>query len=438
MLRRTAEKFLDDYIGSERRKCLVVRGARQVGKTFLIEEAGRRRPDWSFIELNFLRQPEMKEIFAGNLDVETLLLNFSLMFPSARFVPGKTILLLDEIQECPEAITSLKFWAADGRFRVIATGSMLGIDYKRPSSYPVGSMEYLDMYALGFREFLWAIGIDDQAIDAIEKYFIRREAVPEALNDQMMRYLRLYLVIGGMPDVVNTFISTHDMKQVDKRQREILEDYRYDIAHYASADIKIKAEKCYLSLPAQLSKENHKFQYSIVEKGGTKRKFGSSIDWLTDAGLVTECTNVSEIEYPPDSFSDEDNVRLYPGDIGLLTAMFDFPLKAALVTDKENSPMIRQAKGGIYEALVADILRKNGHKRLYFYKNDTTRIEVEFLLPSENGLLPIEVKAGNNRSRSLDRVLAQDDIPLGIKLISGNVGLCGKKLSIPLYMVMFI
>ena len=439
MLRRVAEKYLDEFIDSNEKKCLVVRGARQVGKTYLIRHAGRKRPDWSFIEINFLAQPDTKEIFAGNLDVKTLLLNFSLTMPEAKFIPGKTILLLDEIQECPEAVTSLKFWAEDGRFRVIATGSMLGIDYKRPSSYPVGAVRYLDMYPLGFREFLWANGVTDSTIEVLEKMFRDRAAVPTAAHNRMMQNLRLYMIIGGMPDVINKYLETGDIREVDRRQHEILEDYRYDIAHYASADIKMKAEKCYFSLPSQLSKANHKFQYSVVEKGASRRKYGSSLDWLTDAGLVTACRGVTKIEFPLESFSEMDNIRLYPGDIGLLVAMFDYSVKAALLADDGDSgPVILQAKGGIYEALISDILYKNGHRNQFFYKNDTTGIEIEFLLPLGDGIVPIEVKAGNNRSRSLDRILKKTGLPVGYKLISGNVGTKENKVSLPLYMAMFI
>ena len=439
MLKRSAEADLDAFLESDEKKCLVIRGARQVGKTYLVREAGRKRTGWSFIEVNFLEQPQLKDIFSGSLDIAALLLNFSVMLPSARFVPGKTLLLLDEIQECPEAVTSLKFWAEDGRFRVVATGSMLGIDYKRPSSYPVGAIRYLGMYPLGFREFLWAEGVDESAVEAIKGFFMRRESVPRAVHEQMMKYLKLYMIVGGMPDVVNRLVETGDIREVDKRQREILSDYRYDIAHYASPDIKIKAEKCYFSLPRQLSKANHKFQYSVVEKGSTKRKYGSSIDWLEQADLVTACASVSKIEFPLDSFADSNSVRLYPLDTGLLLGMFDYSVKMALMNDgTEESPVILQAKGGIYEALVADILTKNGHRNLYFYKNDTTAIEIEFLIQSDAGIVPIEVKAGNNRSRSLDRILKKNQAMTGYKLIDGNVGVSDRKVSIPLYMAMFL
>lgn len=439
MLKRKADSALRKFIQSNEHKCLVVQGARQVGKTYSVDELGADTSIvQSYIFVNFLERPGLKQIFSGNLDVNSLLLGFSLYMPDKKFIPGKTLLFLDEIQECPEAITSLKFWAQDGRFKVIASGSMLGMDYKRPSSYPVGYVSYLDMYPLNFEEFLWAVGIGDPVLQFLQESFTKKTVIPEAIHRQMMNYLRQYMVIGGMPEVVQSYIDSPNIADADRKQREILRDYRYDIAHYAPADTKIKAENCYFSLPDQLSKTNHKFQYSVVEKGGNRKKYGSSIDWLVSADLIYLCNNVTKIEFPLRSFKEEDNFRAYPGDIGLLVTMYDFSMKQALLSDGDSHISVGQAKGGIYEALIADMLIKNGHRELYFYKNDTTKTEVEFLLPSENGVLPIEVKAGNNRSKSLDRILKDPQIREGYKLINGNTGVSEKKISMPLYMAMFL
>lgn len=438
MLRRKADTELRKFMSSDDRKCLVVQGARQVGKTYSVDALGADSSQIdSYIKINFLESPGLKQIFAGNLDVNSLLLGFSLYMPDKRFIPGRTLLFLDEIQECPEAITSLKFWAQDRRFKVIASGSMLGMDYRRPSSYPVGSVSYLDMFALGFEEFLWAMGIQDSVLDFLENCFEKRTVVPESVHHQMMHYLKQYMIIGGMPEVVQSYVNSPNIADVDRKQREILRDYRYDIAHYAPAEDKIKAENCYFSLPEQLGKPNHKFQYSVVDKGGNKKKYGSSLDWLSNADLVRSCCNVTTIEYPLRSVKEADNFRIYPQDIGLLVAMYDFSMKQALASEN-NSVFIGQAKGGLYEALVADILIKNGHEDLYFYKNDTTKTEIEFLIQSEDGVVPIEVKAGNNRSKSLDRILKKEKIRTGYKLIQGNLGTAGKKITIPLYMAMFL
>lgn len=437
MLQREAEHEIEAYLNSDEKKCLLVRGARQVGKTFTIRKAGQ---EWakSYIEINFLESPGMKDIFSGDLDMNTLLLNFSLYLPEKKFIPGATVLFLDEIQECPEAVTSLKFWAADGRFRVIASGSMLGLDYKRPGSYPVGSIHYLDMYPLRFQEFLLNMGTGAQVMDVLRHSFATAEPVPEAVHKRVMQYFRLYMVIGGMPEVVQKWLDTRNMAAVDERQRALLTDYRHDIAHYAPPAEKIKAEACYFSLPDQLSKENHKFQYSAVEKGGTARKFGNTLEWLVSADLVRLCRNVTTPEFPLKSFVQKGQFRVYPGDIGLLIAMYDYSVKTALVSEDQESRTLGQAKGGLYEALIADCLIKNGHKELYYYKNETAKLEIEFLLPSADGVLPVEVKAGNNRSRSLDRVLQKGNLPRGYKLVAGNAGRTDNKITLPLYMAMFL
>lgn len=438
MLKRKVDSVLEEYLTKDTSKCLMIRGARQVGKSFSVDRLGNSSAVSSYIRVNFLEKPGLMKIFSGDLDIDTLVTNFSLYMPEARFVPGSTLLFLDEIQECPEAITSLKFWARDPRFKVIASGSMLGIDYKRSNSYPVGSIQYLDMKPLSFMEFLWAMGISSSTINRVREYFTKREMVPDAIHQSMLHYLKLYLVLGGMPEVVQKYCDTKNMAEADSIQRSILIDYRQDIAHYALPSIKIKAEKCFFSLPDQLGKENHKFQYSLVERGGTARKFGDSIDWLTAADLVHPCASVTKVEYPLRSFVKEGDFRLYPNDTGLLLGMYDYSMKQAIFGDTEKAPVLLQAKGGLYEALIASMLLQNGHEELYFYKNETTRTEIEFLIPGEEGVIPIEAKAGNNRSKSLDRVLKDEHIPYGYKLISGNVGVTGKKITLPLYMAMFI
>ena len=420
---------------ASRKKCLIVRGARQVGKTSLVEYFGESEYD-NLVSVNFLKTPRLKSIFASDLDVKSLLLNFSVYLPDAVFEPGHTLLFLDEIQECPEAITSLKFWAEDGRFDVIASGSMLGIDYKRPTSYPVGSVEYLDMTSLTFPEFLRANGIRDEVLQLLRECFAGHAAVPLPIHDRMMELLRQYLVVGGMPEAVTAFLEQNSIAAADEVQRRILEDYRYDIAHYAAAEDKIKAESCYFSLPRQLGKENHKFQYSVVEKGSNARKYGSSIDWLVQADLAVKVCNVDPVAVPLADHADGSNFRLYPTDIGLLTGMLDYSAKAALL-DPSGNALAPDTKGGLYEALVAEVLYKSGHKKLFFSKNEQGSFELEFLLPGECAV-PVEVKSGRSRSRSLDNFLRRPDAEIGYKLIDGNVGKVGKKITLPLYMAMFL
>lgn len=435
MLERKATEELNIWAKQSKKKCLLVRGARQIGKTTSVREFGQQYR--SFIEINFLRTPSLKAIFSENLDVDTLLFNFSVYLPGAAFLPGETLLFLDEIQECPQAITSLKFWCEDGRFDVIASGSLLGLDHGRPQSYPVGFLSYLDMAPLSFEEFLWANGISDSVIRKLRQHFDSFVKVPDALNDRMMQYLRLYMAVGGMPEAVTAYLKEESLSTCYETQQNILQDYRYDIAHYASPDLKMKAESCYFSLPEQLSKENRKFRYSVVEKGGNARKYATSLDFLLGADLVLQSFNVSRMTTPLRNYKVENNFRLYAGDIGLLTAMYDYSVKAAIVKDTFDKTA-GYVRGGLYEALVADLLTKTKHRALYFRKPEQGTFELEFLLEDEVGVVPVEVKAKNSRAKSLDHALEKDEIPYGYKLIDGNVGKSGKKITLPLYMAMFL
>lgn len=436
MLYRESYNRLLAWKNQIKKKCLIVRGARQVGKTFLVETFGKNEYD-NVIEINFLKNPGFKEIFKKDLDTNTLKTYISLYLTGSTFTERKTLVFLDEIQECPEAITSLKFWAEDGRYDVIASGSMLGIDYKRPISYPVGYVDYLDMTSLNFREFLIALGVKDEIQSILEKSFVEKTPVPDPVHNKIMELLRTYMIIGGMPEVVNTYIETRSISEVDKVQRRILTDYRYDIAHYASADMKIKAENCYLSIPSQLGKDNHKFQYSLIEKGSNARKYSSSIDWLEQANLVIKAYNVDPLYAPLDNNKNASDFRLYATDIGLLIAMMDYSIKAELLNN-ENENISSITKGAIYEALIAEMLFKAGHDKLYFTKNAQGTFEIEYVIESSKGIIPIEVKSGRSRSRSFDNLLKKDEIPFGYKLVDGNVGVANKKVTLPLYMAMFI
>lgn len=441
MLNRKITRTLLDWKQKSDRKSLVISGARQIGKTYSVRAFAKEYYN-SFVELNFIEHPEYKTIFEGSLDIDTLLLNLSLYVTGAKLIPEKTLILLDEVQECPQAVTSLKFWTQDKRYDVIATGSGLGMNYRQESSYPVGNVEYINMHSLDFEEFLWANGVSEDVIDKVRECFDKKVPVPHALHVKLLEYLQRYMVIGGMPEVVNTYIETYNLKNVDDVQRRLYRDYIVDIAHYAAPDIQIKAEKCYRSIPAQLTKENHKFQYSQVESKGTAPKFGNSLDWLVNAYMLMPVYNVKRIEYPLESYKEDNNFRMYPTDIGLLMAGFDFGLKKALIEDaaieeKSTNIMLGTAKGGLYEALVADMLIKKNPDKLYFYKDTKSTMEIEFLIMNEDGVIPIEVKAGRKKANSLGQLLESGRCRYGYKLASQNVGVAGNKITLPLYMLMF-
>ena len=435
MLKRKIFNNLLIWKKKKDKKCLVVQGARQVGKTFAIRAFGNENYE-EVLEINFKESPGLKEIFSADLDTDSMLLAMAFRFPDKKIRPETTLIFLDEIQECPEAITSLKFWTEDGRYDVIASGFMLGIDYHRPSSYPVGYVEYLRMYSLDLEEFLWALQINDIMISAVHEMFYQKKTVPDAIHKQMMRNLRLYTAIGGMPEVVSCYVETRDFREVDRIQRQLLQGYQYDIAHYATAEEKVKAEKCYLSLSRQLlDKENHKFQYKEIESGGKAQKYYSSIEWLVRADIISLCRSVTDICYDLDDYARDNFFRAYSHDLSLLIPMKDFSLKQHIV---ENT-LAGNSKGGIYECVIADILMKKGYS-MYFYKNETKKWEIDFLIQKEGNILPLEVKSSNSKALSLEKVMEKHrDIPFAYKLIDGNMGDGNERiLSVPMYMAMFL
>lgn len=440
MLKRKYIEQLNRWKEHKEEKALVINGARQVGKTYLVEKFGETYE--SFIELNFIENPSLADIFSGELTSESILTGIKLNLPSKKIIDGATLLFLDEVQECPNAITALKFLAKDKRIDVIATGSALGMAYNRATSFPVGYVEYMDMTALDFREFLWALGIDDAMIGQVKTYYERLEEIPEGIHQAMRKYLAKYMVIGGMPEVVNKFLENEDYYSADQTQKRIYRDYLADIARFAKPDIKIKAEACFKSIPGQLNKDNHKFQYGVVEKKGTARKFETSVDWILNSNMAVDVHNISHVEYPLSDHRMSDSFRLYMSDIGLYVGTYDYSLKAQLLNDvmdeKAENIILKTTKGGLYEALICDILYKNGHKDLYFFRNEAGTAELEYLYDGPDGVVPIEVKAGRSRTKTLNNILKKEDIKIGYKLSAQNIGQSEKKVTIPLYMAMFM
>lgn len=433
MLRRKIyDKLLAWKKRTGKKDAILLRGVRQCGKTYIVREFGKREYK-NFIEINFIERPDMQAVFSGNLDVDNMVQQIKLSMPGCQFIPGETLLFLDEIQDAPNARTSLKFWTQDGRFDCIASGSLLGIDYKNEVSIPVGYEQQLIMRTLDFEEFLWALGVEANLKDMLAPYVDGVKRVPEAMHNSLNKYLQEYMVVGGLPEVVDTYIATKDFYQVHLLQEKILRDYQDDIAKYALNQDKFKAKQCFLSIPRQLSKENHKFQYSVVEKKATARKFTSSLDWLHNAGLIDFAYNVNSPWFPLKAYVKEDQFRVYLCDIGLLVAMYGYQMKIALLSDALEGP----AKGGIYESLIADILAKRGEE-LYYYKKEDSTLEIEFILERECKLVPVEVKARKGSTRSLNELLKMDNIERGYKLTAQNTGVVEKKITLPLYMAAIV
>ena len=437
MLKRKITKDLLSWKMNPDKRCLMVKGARQVGKSTTIQEFCKENYT-HFIEMNFVEMEKYRQIFDGNLDKETILKQISLYFPKAEFIPNKTVIFLDEIQDCPRAITALKFLACDERFDVITSGSLLGITYKERDkkkqipSVPVGFVDHLEMHSLDFEEFLWANDIKQETIEDIRDYYINEKPLPLAMHTRLMDLFKEYIVIGGMPRVVQNFTTNHNFAKVLTIQKGIVEDYKEDIAKYAEGIEKAKVRDCFISIPNQLAKRYKKFQYSIVEKGGTSRKFGGSIQWLIDAGIVARCDNLSVPELPLAGNVKNNEFKIYMRDTGLLVAMLEEGSQKNIINNN-----LKIYKGAIYENIIADIFTKLG-KPLFYYARDN-KFEIDFIERLEDAAVAIEVKGGDNtKAWSIKTIVGKHDVEKGIKFSSKNIGKSDNIVTLPLYMAMFL
>lgn len=438
MLKRKFSETLKQWKKTKKRECLLVNGARQVGKTFIIDVFGRENYK-SYIYLNLLKNPEYKQIFEGELEPNEIYKRISLLVKNTNFIEGDTLIFIDEIQVCSKARTALKFLAMDDRYDIIASGSLLGLHYNKLSqnseeiSIPVGYEREVEMHSLDFEEFLWANDVSEESIENLKKYYTQKKALPDAINNLYQNKLREYLVVGGMPEVVNTCISTTNFQQVFNAQQKIFKAYEDDIQHYATNTERPKIRACYYSLPRQLSKEYSKFQYKTVEKNGNAKKYGNALDWLVDAGLVKLVHNVSLPEMPLKAYEQPENFKVYVTDIGLATHQFGFETQSALVRKELKG----HAKGGIYENLIFDILNKRG-LNLNYYKNGENTQEIEFVFEHSGKVVPVEVKSKNGQTTSMNEFIKKYSPSLAIKLIDGNIGIDGNKVSLPQFMAMFL
>lgn len=421
------------------KKCLLVKGARQVGKSYIIKEFGMNEYE-SFICIDFFKQPELKAIFDSDLSSVEILKRMSAYVKGFKLVEGNTLIFLDEIQRCGNARTSIKFLAEDMRFDVIASGSLMGLTYGEddddsveiPESVPVGYETQIKMYSLDFEEFLWANGYDDNAINILKEYFKSGEQIPEVIHKKYIELFREYIIVGGMPEVVNDFVLHKDFSRVDKIQNDIILEYKDDISKHAKGKEKQLVRMCYDAIPKQLAKELKKFQYSTVEKGQTRRKFGGSIQWLKDSEIVNACYNVHEPYIPLMANAHDNQFKLYINDTGLLCAMYGFETKLAVLNDSIKG----NAKGGIYENVISECLIKRGYN-LYYHKPDNDH-EIEFLIEKNGKVIPIEVKASNSSTISLNNYIDDFCPDVAYKLISGRNGKVDVKESLPHYMILFI
>lgn len=421
------------------KKCLLIKGARQVGKSYIIKEFGKNEYE-SFINIDFFSHPELKAVFDGELTAESIYKRISANIPGIKLIPGNTLIFLDEIQRCGNARTAIKFLAEDFRFDVISSGSLLGLSYGMDddkevdeiASVPVGYETQLTMYSLDFEEFLWANGYSHETIMQLNRYISAGEQINESVHRKFEELFREFMVVGGMPEAVEDFSKNKDFNRVFEIQQSILNEYKDDISKHAKGKEKQLVRMCYDAIPKQLAKELKKFQYSTVEKGQTRRKYGGSIQWLIDSSMVNPCYNIAEPYIPLMANAKDEQFKLYINDTGLLTCLYGFETKRGILNDTIKG----NAKGGIYENIIAECLVKQGYK-LYYYKPDDNH-ELEFLIEKDGNVVPIEVKAGNTATVSLNNFINDYNPTVAYKLIGNRNGIVGTKVTLPHYMVMFI
>lgn len=444
MLRRKIEDTLLAWKQEANHKPIVIKGCRQCGKTYSVQKFAQDNYK-HVVYLNFMLNPDYALAFEGSKAVDDIVINISAMIAGSVFEPQQTCLILDEIQECPAARTALKFFKMDGRYDIIATGSLLGVrgygthsnkhnEENAKTSIPVGYETIVDMYPLDFEEFLWANGITPLIINKIKECLNKEKPVPEALHLRFRQLILQYTVVGGMPAVVNIFVEKHDMGRVLLEQRNIIAEYEDDMIKYANDADKSKIRECFESIPQQLSKENKKFQYSVVRKNSKASQYKGSLQWIEDAGIIKRCYNLNITELPLDGNSIPESFKVYMADTGLFISMLEDGTQFDILQGN-----LYGYKGAIFENLIADIFTKMKRK-LYYFRKDTG-LEVDFVIRYKGECVLVEVKAKDGNTKSTKTILDHPDkyhVYHAIKLGDYNVGRKDALLTLPLYMAFLL
>lgn len=430
ILRRKIDRFLKEW-KSRPHKPLIVKGARQIGKTFSIDKFADANYE-SVVRINFIFQPAYKAVFNEGFDINTIIKNISFINPEFKFIAGKTLIFFDELQECPACATSLKPFCIDGRYDVICSGSLMGINYREIESNSVGYKEDYEMYSLDFEEFLWAKGYTEDIIAGLKGNLFQLIPLPAVTFDVLSGIFKDYMVVGGMPAVVDSYITYQNFSGTLKIQRQLLMDYEEDITKYAAGLDKGKILNVYNHISTFLAKENKKFQITKLNVHARNRDYVGVVDWLGKAGIVNICFCMNTPELPLKGNYNPDIFKLYYQDTGLLVASLD---EEAQVDLRENRNFATY-KGALYENVVSDMLRKAGYD-LYYYRNEKSTIEIDFMIRSANSLIPVEVKASDNATKSLQKLTDGrfPDIKYGIKLCNKNIGFNGRFYTVPYFMV---
>lgn len=429
-LARKTDVFLQEWKKNPDRYPLIIKGARQVGKTETIRRFAKENYK-NVIEINFITEPVYKVIIEEGFSADNITKLISRIDPSKHFDAGETLLFFDEIQDFPEIVTALKFFKEDGRYDIICSGSLLGVQYHRIASISVGYKTDYQMYSMDFEEFLWAKGYEEETISDMLCHMLSGTLFSEAEQRIFSNLFLEYCILGGMPAIVSSYMESGTFEGSLALQHQLLTDYENDIVKYAEGLDKAKILSVYRSVPAQLAKENKKFQYSKVTKGGRSKDYMGCIEWLKDAGLINVCECLQFPELPLKGNVNADKYKVYISDTGLLVASLDDEAQIDLRANKN----LGVYNGALYENFVAEALIKQGYG-LYYYSKENSTLEEDFFVRSANELIPVEVKSNTNRSKSMRQLIKNDtygDIRHGIKFTTGNVGISDAIVTFPYF-----
>lgn len=418
-LKRKIDEFLVQWKNNKDRLPLIVKGARQIGKTESINHFAKKYYS-NIVYINFVLEPKYKTILSDGYDADSIVKNITLLDTKKNFIKDDTLLIFDEIQEYPDIATSLKSFKVDGKYDVICSGSLLGIHYQKIHSNSVGYKTDYEMYSMDFEEFLWAKGYDDTQIADLLKHMILQKPFGQTQFEVYKKLFLDYCILGGMPAVVRQYIETNSFSNTLEIQNQIRLDYEEDIRKYAQGLEQTKIASVYRNIPVQLAKENKKFQYNKLGKNARSREYTGCIDWLKDAGVISICYCLHFPELPLKGNYDENKFKLYYPDTGLLISTLDEEAQDDLRANKN----LGIYKGALYENFVAEAFLKQG-LGLYYYKKENATLEEDFFVRTKDALIPVEVKANKNSSKSLNQLISNknySDIHYGIKLGDSNIG----------------
>lgn len=428
MKRFIAEKLVK-WKESKNRKPLILRGARQVGKTFILKEFGEKYYD-SVAYFNFDHDDGLSSLFNNTKDPKRILEQLTLI-SGKKINPETTLIIFDEVQECPDALNSLKYFKEEApSYHVVCAGSLLGIKLSK-TSFPVGKVEFLDMYPMTFSEFLLADNSEN--LVTLMKETKNIKAFPKIFEDMLIEKLKIYYIVGGMPEVVYSWVNDKDIEKVNKIQKDILDSYENDFSKHVDSKEANKISLIWNGIPSQLARENKKFVYQVIKEGARAREYEGALNWLNDANLIAKCYLVSKCSFPLKAYEDLSSYKIYMNDVGLLRRMSNLDSKIIL----EGNKLFEEFKGSFTENYVANVLDYLLNESPHYYT--FSRNEIDFVIQKSNKVIPIEVKSDKSTNHnSLTKYNNMNDNEISFRFSLNNLNKDGKIINVPLYFLEYI